>query len=120
MINDGELEHILEAAREHGARSAGFVLIRLPHELKQIWREWLELHYPDRAKHVMNLIQQMRGGKDYDSRFGKRMTGDGVFANLLQQRFSKASRRLGYGRMPRLETTKFVPPAGHVPQLTLF
>lgn len=120
MINDGELEHILEAAREHGARSAGFVLLRLPHELKQIWREWLELHFPDRAGHVMSLVRQMRGGKDYDSTFGKRMRGEGPFAQLLQQRFSKAHKRLGYGRMPPLETNRFVAPRGDSSQLTLF
>jgi DNA repair photolyase len=120
MINDGELEHILEAAREHGARSAGFVLLRLPHELKQIWREWLELHFPDRARHVMSLVQQMRGGKDYDSAFGKRMRGEGPFAQLLQQRFSKAHKRLGYGRMPPLETHRFLAPRRDSSQLTLF
>ncbi|MGN6152494.1 MAG: PA0069 family radical SAM protein [Lysobacteraceae bacterium] len=120
MINDGELEHILEAAREHGARAAGFVLLRLPHELKHIWREWLELHFPDRARHVMSLVQQMRGGKDYDSAFGKRMRGEGPFAQLLQQRFSKAHKRLGYGRMPPLETHRFLAPPRDSSQLTLF
>ena len=73
MVTDHELEHILEAAKAHGARSAGYVLLRLPHELKTLWREWLELHYPDRAAHVMSLVRQMRGGKDYDSGFGTRM-----------------------------------------------
>ena len=120
LINDGELERILEAARERGARSAGFVLLRLPHELKQIWREWLELHYPDRANHVMSLIQQMRGGKDYDSTFGKRMRGEGPFAQLLEQRFANAYKRLGYGRMPPLETARFSPARLNSPQLTLF
>src|SRR5690554_6240122 len=72
MITDSEMEAILEASREHGARAAGYVLLRLPHELRQVWREWLELHYPDRAAHVMSLVRQMRGGKDYDSSFGSR------------------------------------------------
>ncbi|WP_051064754.1 PA0069 family radical SAM protein [Xanthomonas sp. SHU 166] len=120
MINDRELEHILEAARAHGARSAGYVLLRLPHELTQLWREWLELHYPDRAKHVMSLIQQMRGGKDYDSSFGKRMVGEGPFAQLIAQRFTKAYRRLGFGRMPKLDTSQFTPPRLESPQLALF
>jgi DNA repair photolyase len=110
MINDHELEQILRAAREQGAQSAGFVLLRLPHELTEIWREWLELHYPDRANHVMSLIQQMRGGKDYDSRFGSRMRGEGPFAQLLQIRFERAHRNLGYGRMPSLDCTRFVAP----------
>jgi hypothetical protein len=100
MITDHELEHILEAAKDHGARSAGYTLLRLPHELKDVWREWLELHYPDRAAHVMSLIQQMRGGKDYDSRFGTRMRGEGPFAQLIQQRFRKAHARLGFGQLP--------------------
>lgn len=110
MITDSELEHILEAARGHGAAAAGHVLLRLPHELKQVWREWLELHYPDRAAHVMSLIRQMRGGKDYDSTFGKRMRGEGPFAELIAQRFAKAHRRLGFGRLPPLDSSKFVAP----------
>lgn len=120
MINDKEMEHILEAARDHGARSAGFALLRLPHELTQIWREWLELHYPDRAKHVMSLVQQMRGGKDYDSRFGTRMRGEGPFAHLLQMRFEKAYRRLGYSRMPPLDCGRFIKPRPPSPQGQLF
>lgn len=120
MINDRELEHILEAAREHGARSASYVLLRLPHELKTIWREWLELHYPDRAKHVMSLVQQMRGGKDYDSGFGTRMRGEGPFAELLNQRFAKAHSRLEFGRLPTLNVDDFVPPRRQSPQAELF
>nr|WP_244183697.1 PA0069 family radical SAM protein [Xanthomonas codiaei] len=120
MINDTELERILEAARAHGARSAGYVVLRLPHELTQLWREWLELHYPDRARHVMSLIQQMRGGKDYDSRFGRRMVGEGPFAELIAQRFSIAYRRLGFGRLPRLDTSQFRAPRPQTPQLALF
>ena len=120
MINDSELEHILEAAHAHGARGAGYVLLRLPHELKDVWREWLELHYPDRAAHVMSLIRQMRGGKDYDSRFGIRSRGEGPFAQLLAQRFAKAHARLGYGRLPALDCSKFVPPRKPSPQGDLF
>jgi DNA repair photolyase len=120
MITDMELEHILEAARGHGARSAGYVLLRLPHELKDIWREWLQLHYPQRAAHVMSLVNQMRGGKDYDSRFGTRMRGEGPFAQLLQQRFAKAYRRLGFSRMPALDASRFVAPRKPSPQGELF
>jgi len=120
MVTDMELEHILEAAREHGAGAAGYVLLRLPHELKQVWREWLELHYPDRAAHVMSLIQQMRGGKDYDSAWGKRMRGEGPFAQLLAQRFAKAHARLGYGRLPALDSSRFVAPRKPSPQGELF
>lgn len=120
MISDRHLEHILEAAREAGARSAGYVLLRLPHELKEIWREWLQLHYPDRAAHVMSLVRQMRGGKDYDSAYGKRMRGEGPFADLIATRFAKAYRRLGYARPPPLDTTRFVAPRKPSPQVEMF
>ena len=109
-INDHEIEAILEAARDAGARSAGHVLLRLPHELKEIWREWLQLHHPDRAAHVMSLVQQMRGGRDYDSGFGTRMRGQGPFADLIAARFRRARRRLGFEGMPPLECGHFRPP----------
>lgn len=119
-LTDHELEAILEAAHHNGARAAGYVLLRLPHELKQVWREWLELHYPDRAAHVMSLIRQMRGGRDYDSRFGTRMRGEGPFAQLLSRRFARAHRQLGFARLPALDTTAFVPPRPPSPQAELF
>jgi DNA repair photolyase len=109
-LTDAELEHILEAAHAHGARTAGYVLLRLPHELKAVWREWLQLHYPDRASHVMSLIRQMRGGRDYDSSFGRRMRGEGPFAELLAQRFARCYRKLGFAGLPALDTSRFVPP----------
>jgi DNA repair photolyase len=95
-ITDHELEDILAAAREAGADSAGYVLLRLPHELKILFREWLAEHYPDRAKHVMSLINQTQGGKDYDSTFGRRMSGTGAYAELLRSRFELARRKCGY------------------------
>lgn len=110
MITDSELEHILEAARSAGALSAGYVLLRLPNELKEIWREWLVLHFPDRAAHVMSLMKQTHGGKDYDSSFGVRMRGRGPFADLLQQRFRKARSRLGFGPMHDLNCAAFLVP----------
>ena len=119
-ITDAELEAILEAARDHGAGSASYVLLRLPHELKEIWREWLQLHYPDRAGHVMSLIRQMRGGRDYDSAFGSRMRGQGPFADLIAARFARAHRRLGYGRLPPLDCSRFVAPRRPSPQGELF
>ncbi|WP_238346282.1 PA0069 family radical SAM protein [Luteimonas saliphila] len=120
MINDRELEAILEAAREAGAGAAGYVLLRLPHELKDIWREWLQLHHPERAAHVMSLVRQMRGGRDYDSRFGKRMRGEGPFADLVAARFERARRKLGFGRLPPLDATRFRAPADAGPQGELF
>jgi DNA repair photolyase len=121
-ITDHELEDILAAARAAGATSAGYVLLRLPHELKIIFREWLKDHYPERAAHVMSLINQARGGKDYDSEFGTRMKGTGAYAELLRARFELAKRRLGFESADEryeLDTTKFVPPARASPQLSL-
>jgi DNA repair photolyase len=120
MITDRELEHILEAAHAHGARNAAYTLLRLPHELKDIWREWLQLHYPDRAAHVMSLVRQMRGGKDYDSAFGSRMRGEGPFAQLIAQRFAKARTRLGFRGEPALDASLFTPPRKPSPQGQLF
>ena len=95
-ITDHEIEDILAAAKAAGAARAGYVLLRLPHELKILFREWLAAHYPDRAKHVMSLINQSRGGKDYDSQFGTRMRGTGPYAELLRTRFELAKRKLGF------------------------
>ena len=120
MITDEHLEHILAAAHAAGAQDAGYVLLRLPHELKEIWREWLQLHYPERAGHVMSLVQQMRGGKDYDSAFGTRMRGQGPFADLIAMRFAKTCKRLGFGSLPPLRTDLFVAPRKQTPQGELF
>ena len=121
-ITDHEIEDILAASREAGASRAGYVLLRLPHELKIIFREWLAKHYPDRAKHVMSLINQSRGGKDYDSQFGTRMRGTGPYAELLRTRFDLAKRKLGFaGAEERygLNTQLFRPPKPDTPQLSL-
>lgn len=112
-ITDHELEAILEAAAEAGAQGAGYVLLRLPHELKQVFGDWLETHYPDRAAHVMSLVRQSHGGKVYDAAWGKRMTGTGIFAEMIAQRFRRACRRHGFDRHSRTQpdTTQFrVPP----------
>jgi DNA repair photolyase len=122
-ITDHEIEDIMAAAKEAGASRAGYVLLRLPHELKIIFREWLAQHYPDRAKHVMSLINQSRGGKDYDSEFGTRMRGTGPYADLLRTRFDLAKRKLGFaGAEERyeLDTSLFRPPLKSTPQLSLF
>lgn len=113
MINDMELERLLEAAREAGAASAGYVLLRLPHEVAELFGDWLAEHFPQRAEHVMSLVRQSRGGKDYDSRFGSRMRGEGQFAELLAQRFRLACKRLGYNRRDQnfgLDCSRFAPP----------
>lgn len=100
MINDRELELMLEAARDAGARGAGYVLLRLPLEIAELFEDWLRRHFPERAQHVMSLIRQSRGGRNYDSRFGARMRGEGHFAQLLAQRFRLAVRRLGLSGAP--------------------
>lgn len=114
-INDHELEAILQAAREAGATAAAYTLIRLPYEVKTLFRDWLQVHYPLRAEHVMSLIRQMRGGQDYKSEFGRRMSGEGEFARLIATRFRLACKRLGYDADPgarlRLDLSGFVPPS---------
>jgi len=114
QLNDRDLEAILGAAAANGATSAGWVLVRLPREVAPLFREWLDAHYPLRAAHIMSLIGQMRGGRDYDSTFGARMRGTGEFAALLEKRFTVASRRLGLDRgreQTGLDTSRFRPPA---------
>jgi DNA repair photolyase len=121
FLTDSELEPILEAAREAGASGAGYTLLRLPWEVKDIFRAWLDVHFPLKAAHVMSRVHEMRGGRDNDPNFGSRMKGQGLFAELLSQRFKKAIARLGLNREPRyeLDTTQFRPPGRHG-QSTLF
>src|SRR5271154_4139258 len=121
-ITDHEMEDILAAAKEAGASSASYVLLRLPHEVKILFREWLDEHYPDRAKHVMSLINQTRGGKDYDAKFGQRMSGTGPYAELLRTRFELARRRCGFDSAHDrhdLNVSSFRPPGPEPPQMTL-
>jgi DNA repair photolyase len=118
-INDHEIEHILAAVAQAGARSAGYVMLRLPYEVKDLFREWLAEHYPLRAAHVMSLINNLRGGRDNDPNFGSRMRGTGAFAELVRRRFEVACRRLNLNTMRRLplEVRNFrapVPPAAQL------
>ena len=94
-ITDHEMESLLEAAKEAGASSASYVLLRLPYEVKDLFREWLAEHYPQRASHVMSLVRDARGGRDNDPNFGTRMRGTGAYAEALRSRFKVATRRLG-------------------------
>jgi len=120
-LNEAEIERILAAGAAAGAREAGFVLLRLPLEVRDIFTEFLEREYPDRARHVMSVIRSMRGGKDYDAEWGKRITGDGPYAWQIGRRFEVATRRLGLNREKlRLRTDLFVPPALEGDQLDLF
>lgn len=120
-INDIELERILDAAAAQGVRSAGMVLLRLPSEVRDVFREWLLRHYPDRVRHVLSLVRDTRDGKDYDAAWGKRMTGEGPYAVLLQQRFEKACERYGLNQAKTvLRTDLFAPPRAEERQLSLF
>jgi DNA repair photolyase len=122
MLTDRWLEEILEGAREAGAAMAGYTILRLPWELKDLVREWLELHFPERAEHVLSLVRQMRGGRDNDPRFGSRMRGEGEFAELIRQRFHIATRKFGFGRGRDvvLDCAQFTPPRKATPQGELF
>jgi DNA repair photolyase len=120
-VNDMELEKLLEQGAAAGATSAGYVLLRLPLEIKQIFEEWLARHMPDRAARVLSLIRQTRGGALYDSRFGQRQTGSGPYAELLARRFAVAIRRLGLekrgGGAGALDCARFAVPGA---QMSLF
>lgn len=120
-LTDHELEDILAAAAQAGTRSAGYVLLRLPYEIKDLFREWLGEHHPQRAAHVMSLIRDMRGGRDNDPRFGFRMRGTGPYAELLRERFRLACQRLGLNCTSRspLNTRLFTPPTPVSSQLRL-
>jgi len=120
-LNDAEIERILEAIAATGVRHAGYVLLRLPLELRDLFREWLNENYPDRAQHVFKLIRDTRGGKDYDSTFGKRMTGSGPIAWMIGRRFEVACERLGFNLTSVKTTTEhFRPPRPASEQLDLF
>ncbi len=120
-INDMELERIVDAAAAQGARDVSVILLRLPGEVRDIFREWLLRHFPNKVSHVMGLVRDTRGGKDYDAEFGKRMTGEGPYAVLLRQRLDLARERHGLGKsMPPLRTDLFQPPRLDDGQLSLF
>jgi DNA repair photolyase len=121
MINDAEMEHIVAAIAAAGALQVAYVLLRLPHELKELFRQWLDEHFPDRADHVMSLIRGARGGRENDPRFGSRMVGSGAWAQLLRDRFALACRRhgLSMSRMRNLSVEHFRAPSrgGQMPLL---
>ncbi len=120
-INDAEIERILEAAAAAGVRHSGYVLLRLPLELRELFREWLTENFPDRVQHVFKLIRDTRGGKDYDSAWGKRMTGSGPVAWMIGRRFEVACERLGFNITRQALTTEhFRPPRPAAEQLALF
>jgi DNA repair photolyase len=123
-LNDAELEKILERAARAGARFAGYVLLRLPHELRTMFEAWLAEHFPQRARHVLNLIRETRAGQLNDSRFHHRFAGNGPYADLLEKRFARAARQFGFEERMPLETRHFRSPHAvplvSAPQLSLF
>ena len=120
-INDPEIEALLTRAYAAGAREAGYVMLRLPLEVRDLFREWLLAHFPEKLRHVMSLVQSMRGGKDYDSAWGKRMTGTGPYAWMIGRRFELASAKLGFAKTrSKLRSDLFRPPVPLGGQLNLF
>ena len=120
-LNDEEIEQVLEAAANAGAGEAAYIFLRLPHEVKAIFTEWLQLHFPDRAARVMGLVREASGGRDYDNRFGIRQTGRGPYADMLGKRFRVACGRFGLEtgrRKTTLDCSRFDPPGQQ--QLGLF
>ncbi len=121
FVNEPEIEAIVDAAAQAGARNAHYTVVRLPWEVSPLFEEWLRTHFPDRAQRVMNRIREMRGGKNYDARFGRRMTGEGTWAKLIEQRFARAGARHGFSdSCPSLRTDLFVRPRLPTPQMDLF
>jgi DNA repair photolyase len=122
-LNDAELEHILEAASRAGAISAGSTLLRLPHELGELFTDWLNVHMPGRASHVLSLIRQIRGGNLNDPNFHSRFKGSGPYADLIRSRFNRAAKQFGLSTQKfALDTSKFAAPDARkeVKQLSLF
>ena len=120
-INDPEIEAILARAHAMGAREAGYVMLRLPLEVEDLFGEWLLAHFPDKFRHVMSIVRAMRSGKAYDSTWGKRMTGSGPYAWMAGRRFEIACNKLGFNKQrTKLRTDRFTPPMRSGQQLSLF
>src|SRR6185295_6218917 len=127
FVTEPDMERVLEACAEAGATSASYIVLRLPWEVAPLFKDWLAAHFPDRADRVMSRVRDMRGGKDYDSNFSTRMKGEGLWADMLKQRFQKATKRLGLNARQRgiLDMSEFQRPAKRAgppssPQLDLF
>ncbi len=120
MLTDPELETLMQHSRDAGARSALYTLLRVPLEIEGLFTEWLHHHRPLQAKRVLERLKDCHGGRAYDSRFGQRMTGSGVYAQLFSQRFRLAAERLGFEPPPVLRSDRFQPPRGDERQLSLF
>jgi len=121
FLNLHDMEHILEAARDAGATAASSIVLRLPWEVSPLFQQWLKQHVPERAERIMARVREMRGGKDNDPNFGTRMTGTGIWAQMIRQRFDKASAKLGFNRTRfELDLTQFRRPSAQPGQASLF
>ncbi len=121
VLSEPELEAILKASAMAGATAASWILLRLPHEVAPLFRDWLARAYPGRAAHILNRLREMRGGADYDAEWGKRMLGEGPYADLIARRFAIAARSLGLDKpLPPLDATAFTPPPRPGDQLSFF
>ena len=121
VLNDNEMESVLASAADAGVINAGYVMLRLPHEVKILFREWLDEHYPLKADHVMNRIRDIRNGRENDPRFRSRIHGEGIYAELIADRFAKACGRLGLNRQKIiLDRSRFIQPGKITAQLDLF
>jgi len=120
LLSDGEIEDIIARSAARGARAAGYVLLRLPLEVRELFEQWLAVHEPDKAQHVMNLVRETRAGGTYQSDYGIRQRGTGAYAELIAQRFQLAKRRAGLSHFSLLETKRFKPPRPETAQLSLF
>jgi DNA repair photolyase len=120
VLTDTALEKTMQAVRDAGALTAGYILLRLPQEVSPLFREWLSAHWPEKASHVMSQIQQARGGRDNVARFGERMRGTGEYAEMINQRFRLMYRKLGFPGLPELRTDLFEKPKLPGDQLDLF
>jgi len=119
-LTDESIERVLQAASEAGACTAGYTMLRLPLEVRDLFVEWLRTHYPQRADRVMSLVRQMRDGRDNDPAFGSRMRGSGPYAELISQRFKLARRRFGLDQTrPALDSSRFQPPQTASAQMSL-
>lgn len=113
FVTEQELENVMSAAANAGATAAGYTVLRLPWEVNPLFQQWLQTHFPERAQRVMNRIRDMRGGKDYDASFGTRMRGEGLWADMIRQRFAKGLKRYNLGKSGRfvqLDCTLFRKP----------
>jgi DNA repair photolyase len=120
VLNDTEMENVLAHAADAGVINAGYVMVRLPHEVKLLFREWLDTHYPLKTDHVMNMIKDIRGGSENDPNFKSRMRGQGVYADMIEQRFRKTCQRLGLNKKHiKLDSTFFSSPGSDKQQLQL-